>query len=86
VIATSNLTRTQKETIARSEARDRQVAIKCKMESIQQLTEKELTTMVTQALQPPTDRDRHPVFYCCSVRKTKGEVVLLEMSNKQEAK
>ena len=85
-IATSNLTRKQKETIARSEARDCQVAIKCKMESVQQLTEKDLTTMVTQALQPPTDRNGRPDFYCRSVRKTKGEVVILEMSNKRGAK
>jgi hypothetical protein len=56
------------------------------MESVQQLTEKELTTMVTQALQPPMDRDGRPAFYCHSVRKTKGEVVLLDMSNKQGAK
>ena len=42
--------------------------------------------MVTQALQPPTDKDNHPTFYCRSVRKTKGEVVLLEMSSKQGAK
>ena len=85
-VPTSNLTCSQRETITHSEARDCQVAIKCKLASTKDLLEKDLATMVIQALQLPPDRAGRPPFYCCSVRKTKGDLILLEMSSKDRAK
>ena len=85
-VPTSNLTCFQRETIACSEARDHQVVIKCKLASTKDLLEKDLAMMVTQALQPPSDRDRRLSFHCCSVRKTKGDLILLEMSSKDGVK
>lgn len=85
-VTTNNLNRTQKEIIAKSEARSRQIAIKSNAENIKSLSEKELAAMATKALSSPDTVADQPPFYCRSVRKTKSDIIILELSSKEGAR
>ena len=94
VVTGNNLNHTQKEITTKSEAHSRQVIIKCSADNIKSLTKKELTAIATMALNLPImntpitsdHQSNHPTFFCHNTKKTKGDIIILEMSNKEGAK
>lgn len=68
------------EILARSEAKYREVVIKCDSPSVIELTEKEIVTKANLALEPSDEEDPRPGdMTCLSVRRARDTLIILEL-------
>ncbi|KAH0837844.1 hypothetical protein J3R83DRAFT_6056, partial [Lanmaoa asiatica] len=79
-----NIPRMHAEVLARSEAKEREVVIKCESPSVMKLSEKELVYKTNLALEPIDDTDPRPLgMKCLSIRRARENLIILELDRQQ---
>ncbi|KAH0831254.1 hypothetical protein J3R83DRAFT_13883, partial [Lanmaoa asiatica] len=79
-VTKENIPRMHAEVLARNEAKEREIVIKCESASTMKLSEKELVYKANLALESTDDADPRPLgMKCLSVRRARENLIILEL-------